>query len=98
MLGARIGGDVLSQTVHAQFAAHRHADVPMLLGWKGDDGRLFVNCVFATPTQSVAEKLRMTFGAAAPRVQQAYAGLFTRQSAQRPIEKRGNVPQGELHA
>jgi len=75
MLDARIGGDLLSQTADAQFAAHRQNDVPMLLGWNGDEGRLFVGQLFATATQPIATRLRATFGDAAPSIQHAYDGL-----------------------
>ncbi len=75
MLTARIGGDILSKTADAQFAASRQNDIPMLLGWNGDDGRLFVNQNFASPSQPITNRLHATFGGAAARVERAYDGL-----------------------
>jgi para-nitrobenzyl esterase len=75
LLNARIGGDLLPATVDAQFAARRQNDVPTLLGWNGDDGRLFVGAIFESPVQPVRTRMRAIFGAATPRVLQAYARL-----------------------
>jgi para-nitrobenzyl esterase len=74
MLDARHGGDLLPQAIDAQFAAHRHNDVPILLGWNGDDGRLFVSDIFATPSEPIPHRLEALFGTAAARVQPAYDG------------------------
>ncbi len=75
MLSPRLGGDVLPQTVDARFAARRQNDVPMLLGWNGDEGRLFTGLFFASPTQPVAARLRSAFGSATAGVQRMYSGM-----------------------